>query len=103
MFRIFTFLVAITPQDDINSLEFSLMKNRSEILHELDTHKLNETTAILLKMIIAIGIYPQFSVEDPHNNHRVMLFKRKIILRLVRINSAILLTSHLLYSILIVH
>jgi hypothetical protein len=47
------------------------MKNRDEVSKELSSHKLNETTAILLKMIVAIGIYPQFAVEDPHNNHRV--------------------------------
>uniref|UniRef100_A0A914C233 Helicase C-terminal domain-containing protein n=1 Tax=Acrobeloides nanus TaxID=290746 RepID=A0A914C233_9BILA len=62
---------APTAQDDINSLEFALMKNRDEVSKELSSHKLNETTAILLKMIVAIGIYPQFAVEDPHNNHRI--------------------------------
>jgi hypothetical protein len=65
-----------TPQDDINTLEFALMKNQREVHNELSTHKLNDTTAIILKMIIATGLYPQFAVEDNHNNHRVWITSR---------------------------
>jgi hypothetical protein len=51
-------------------LEFTLLKDNKELVKELTSHKLNDTTASVIKMVIAAGLYPQLAVEDVHNNHR---------------------------------
>ncbi|KAI6176577.1 putative ATP-dependent RNA helicase DHX34 [Aphelenchoides bicaudatus] len=57
------------PEDDINSLEFQVLVNDSDAKSQLDSHKLNEERAVLIKFIIVIGLYSQYAIEDPHNNH----------------------------------
>ncbi|KAI1724583.1 EF hand associated domain-containing protein [Ditylenchus destructor] len=58
-------------QDDINSLEFSLNTDNQSIQKELTSHRLNDATANIIKMIIASGLYPQFALIDPSNNFKV--------------------------------
>jgi hypothetical protein len=62
------------PQEEINQLEFSLVTGGKGLEKELLSHKLNETTATLIKMIIAAGLYPQYSIVEPTNNMRVFYF-----------------------------
>lgn len=63
-------LEAPKAEDDINSLEFQVLVNDKDAKSQLDSHKLNEDRAVLLKFILSIGLYNQYSVEDPHNNHQ---------------------------------
>uniref|UniRef100_A0A915CP45 DEAD-box helicase OB fold domain-containing protein n=1 Tax=Ditylenchus dipsaci TaxID=166011 RepID=A0A915CP45_9BILA len=63
--------VRSNPQDDINNLEFSLVTDNRSLQKELTTHRLNDATATVVKMVIASGLYPQYAVVDPTNNFRV--------------------------------
>uniref|UniRef100_A0A1I7ST19 ATP-dependent RNA helicase DHX34 n=1 Tax=Bursaphelenchus xylophilus TaxID=6326 RepID=A0A1I7ST19_BURXY len=58
------------PQDDINSLEFQVLVDDNEITQQLRTHKLDHDRSLLVQFIISMGLYPQFAIEDAHNNHR---------------------------------
>lgn len=43
-------------QNNINNLEFSIMIDNRTLNRELVSHKLNDSTATILKMIISTGI-----------------------------------------------
>ena len=58
------------PQDDINSLEFSLAVDAKALQRELAAHKLNSTVAAVVKMVLAAGLYPQYAAVEPTNNFR---------------------------------
>jgi len=62
--------VTQSAQDDINSLEFSLVTDNRNLQRELTSHKLNDVVACVVKMIVAAGLYPQYAVVDPTNNFR---------------------------------
>ncbi|CAK5088195.1 unnamed protein product [Meloidogyne enterolobii] len=57
-------------QDQIQHLEFSLLSSGKALERELATHKFDDILAIQLKLILAMGIYPQYAVVDPANNFR---------------------------------
>lgn len=57
------YLEAPNPQDDINSLEFQVLINDSDAKSQLHSHKLNEERAIMLKFIVAIGLYSMIPLE----------------------------------------
>lgn len=57
--------------DDINSLEFSIITDNRTMQRELKAHKVNDTTATIIKMIIAMGLYPQYTIIESSNNFRV--------------------------------
>ncbi|KAL7071145.1 hypothetical protein ACQ4LE_009428, partial [Meloidogyne hapla] len=57
-------------QDQIQHLEFSLLSSGRALERELATHKFDDLVAIQLKLILAMGIYPQYAVVDPANNFR---------------------------------
>lgn len=42
----------------------------SDAQNQLYSHRMNEERSVLLKFIIAIGLYPNYAVEDAHNNHQ---------------------------------
>ncbi|KAI6241718.1 hypothetical protein M3Y99_00334200 [Aphelenchoides fujianensis] len=57
-------------QDDVNSLEFQVLVDDADAQLQYHSHKWNEERATVVKLILAVGLYPQYAIEDPHNNHR---------------------------------
>lgn len=51
-------------------MEFQVLVKDSDARNQLHSHKMNEERAVLLKFILAIGLYPQYAVEDAHNSHQ---------------------------------
>lgn len=47
-----------------------MLVDDNEVKEQLRSHKLNHDRSIILQLIVAVGLYPQFAVEDAHNNHR---------------------------------
>ena len=50
-------------------VEFEVLIDDTSAQEQLATHKMNEERAIITRFIIAIGLYPQYAIEDAHNNH----------------------------------
>ncbi|KAI6187741.1 hypothetical protein M3Y98_00277500 [Aphelenchoides besseyi] len=61
---------AANPQDDVNSLEFQVLVDDTDAQSQYQTHKWNEERATIVKFILAVGLYPQYAIEDLHNNHQ---------------------------------
>ncbi|KAI6235846.1 hypothetical protein M3Y95_00094800 [Aphelenchoides besseyi] len=60
----------VNPQDDVNSLEFQVLVDDTDAQLQYQTHKWNEERATIVKFILAVGLYPQYAIEDLHNSHQ---------------------------------
>ena len=60
-----------SAEDKIQDLEFALLKDSSELSHEIDSHRLKENSAVIINALIAIGLYPQYSFDVKTTDYKV--------------------------------
>lgn len=56
---------------DVNAVEFDIRHTRSQVEERLKDHRLDFSTASVVKFIVASALYPQFGILDQHNSYRL--------------------------------
>ncbi|VDK47196.1 unnamed protein product [Anisakis simplex] len=57
--------------DDVQAMEFYLKNRERGIGGVLRSHRLNDASQQILKMLITAGVYPQYAVLDQYNSYKV--------------------------------
>uniref|UniRef100_A0A914QTQ4 Helicase C-terminal domain-containing protein n=1 Tax=Panagrolaimus davidi TaxID=227884 RepID=A0A914QTQ4_9BILA len=59
-----------SAEDKIQDLEFALLKDSTELLNEIDSHRLKENLAVILNALISIGLYPQYAFDIQTHDYK---------------------------------
>ncbi|MFH4980195.1 hypothetical protein AB6A40_006904 [Gnathostoma spinigerum] len=60
-----------SSMDAVQSVEFYLKNREGGIKNILISHRLSDVTSTVLKVIIAIGLYPQYAILDQYNCYKI--------------------------------
>uniref|UniRef100_A0AC35FSG0 ATP-dependent RNA helicase DHX34 n=1 Tax=Panagrolaimus sp. PS1159 TaxID=55785 RepID=A0AC35FSG0_9BILA len=59
-----------SAEDKIQDLEFALLKDSTELINEIDSHRLKENLAVILNALISIGLYPQYAFDIQTHDYK---------------------------------
>ncbi|KHN80625.1 putative ATP-dependent RNA helicase DHX34 [Toxocara canis] len=57
--------------DNVQAMEFYLKNREGGMREVLRSHRLNDASSLVLKMLITAGVYPQYAILDQYNSYKL--------------------------------
>lgn len=57
--------------DDVQAMEFYLKNKEVGMKDVLQSHRLNDASSLIIKMVVTAAVYPHYAILDQYNSYKV--------------------------------